>query len=681
MKVSFFVITLLFVIAFSAIFVHDADAASKSVIITQKCENIALHVFITNQDGKPIKNAKIFDGFRMEVLVTADESGFAIVPGDLQGDNLRAGGGSYVPTSFTAENCQPIEIEFEKSDQDIMIVHHHTWSNFDSTQEHGGGEYQYTEYTGNLIVGDIVNLSEHNLTDIRIAITTFGERLGTIESKSWHPMKKILRPGEASPFFAYMGGGFDNYSIKIDNYKGTSEMPVTPQVEISDVFIHKDDNSGVETLIVTCANTSLEKSDNLHLMMLGYSEDNLLQHAAVGESYLLEDRNTDTSNCVTDGKVSIPEFLPDAKIDRFEVFIIQNDVNRFYYDVQEMNQFTNLNAYENVPNYYTQTAVYSNYFPDSLTPNYINIDNLKVYSEKLREIEKSKTDTVNLPNDSDNSIQEIPVWIKNNAGWWANDKIDDDTFVSGVKYLIESQIIVLDDFSSSSISNSTGIPSWIKTIADLWSQEMLTDVEFMNAIKFLVENGVIIIEDHNIDYVTEQQDFVSFRGEKIETFVELRERERLKIIKIISPDNYCSDCTHETDTIFETAKPKGGIVILPFLPFGEYYVELNNFKEKIIVDENGHTSQILQTILDDGMVLCLGMFITLEECQHHKSYESKQPTSTGEKQDCNPSYPDFCIPPPPPDLDCKDIPQKRFTVLQPDPHRFDGDKDGIGCES
>ena len=49
--------------------------------------------------------------------------------------------------------------------------------------------------------------------------------------------------------------------------------------------------------------------------------------------------------------------------------------------------------------------------------------------------------------------------------------------------------------------------------------------------------------------------------------------------------------------------------------------------------------------------------------------------------DCDPSYPDFCIPSSPPDLDCKDIPQKKFTVLQPDPHRFDGDKNGIGCES
>lgn len=47
---------------------------------------------------------------------------------------------------------------------------------------------------------------------------------------------------------------------------------------------------------------------------------------------------------------------------------------------------------------------------------------------------------------------------------------------------------------------------------------------------------------------------------------------------------------------------------------------------------------------------------------------------------CDPSYPDVCIPPPPPDLDCADIPYRNFRVLPPDPHRFDGDRDGIGCE-
>jgi hypothetical protein len=48
---------------------------------------------------------------------------------------------------------------------------------------------------------------------------------------------------------------------------------------------------------------------------------------------------------------------------------------------------------------------------------------------------------------------------------------------------------------------------------------------------------------------------------------------------------------------------------------------------------------------------------------------------------CDPSYPDVCIPPNPPDLDCGDIPHRRFRVLPPDPHKFDGsDGDGIGCE-
>ena len=47
---------------------------------------------------------------------------------------------------------------------------------------------------------------------------------------------------------------------------------------------------------------------------------------------------------------------------------------------------------------------------------------------------------------------------------------------------------------------------------------------------------------------------------------------------------------------------------------------------------------------------------------------------------CDPSYPDFCIAPPPPPLNCDDIAQKNFRVSSPDPHGFDKDKDGIGCD-
>jgi hypothetical protein len=56
-------------------------------------------------------------------------------------------------------------------------------------------------------------------------------------------------------------------------------------------------------------------------------------------------------------------------------------------------------------------------------------------------------------------------------------------------------------------------------------------------------------------------------------------------------------------------------------------------------------------------------------------------TPTKPAANCDPSYPAVCIPPPPPDLDCKDIPDRRFKVAGADPHRFDSDRDGIGCES
>jgi hypothetical protein len=47
---------------------------------------------------------------------------------------------------------------------------------------------------------------------------------------------------------------------------------------------------------------------------------------------------------------------------------------------------------------------------------------------------------------------------------------------------------------------------------------------------------------------------------------------------------------------------------------------------------------------------------------------------------CDPSYPTVCIPPQPPDLDCGDIAFTNFQVNAPDPHGFDGDHDGVGCE-
>jgi len=41
----------------------------------------------------------------------------------------------------------------------------------------------------------------------------------------------------------------------------------------------------------------------------------------------------------------------------------------------------------------------------------------------------------------------IPDWIKNNAGWWADGTVDDTTFLNGIEFLIESDIIKISSES------------------------------------------------------------------------------------------------------------------------------------------------------------------------------------------------------------------------------------------
>lgn len=62
----------------------------------------------------------------------------------------------------------------------------------------------------------------------------------------------------------------------------------------------------------------------------------------------------------------------------------------------------------------------------------------------------------------------------------------------------------------------------------------------------------------------------------------------------------------------------------------------------------------------------------------HESTEAVPPVGGG---NCDPAYPTFCIPPPPPDLDCSEVSYTNFKVLPPDPDNFDSDGNGVGCES
>jgi len=76
------------------------------------------------------------------------------------------------------------------------------------------------------------------------------------------------------------------------------------------------------------------------------------------------------------------------------------------------------------------------------------------------------------------------------------------------------------------------------------------------------------------------------------------------------------------------------------------------------------------------VVLGISGFQTSSDSGQRQSGQSQQA-----QQQCDSSYPGVCIPPYPPDLDCGEIRYANFKVVGADPHGFDGDKDGIGCES
>ena len=94
------------------------------------------------------------------------------------------------------------------------------------------------------------------------------------------------------------------------------------------------------------------------------------------------------------------------------------------------------------------------------------------------------------------SAQEvsIPAWIKNNAGWWANDQIPDSTFVDGIEFLIEKEIIVIPDMPKASSEKAESIPAWIKNNAGWWANDQIDDKTFVNGIQHLIKVGIIIVE-------------------------------------------------------------------------------------------------------------------------------------------------------------------------------------------
>ena len=86
----------------------------------------------------------------------------------------------------------------------------------------------------------------------------------------------------------------------------------------------------------------------------------------------------------------------------------------------------------------------------------------------------------------------IPAWIKNNAEWWADDLIDDSSFVTGLQWLITNGIMTIPPTEQGAGSDDV-IPSWIKNNAGWWADGQIDDGSFVTGLQWLISNGIMTI--------------------------------------------------------------------------------------------------------------------------------------------------------------------------------------------
>lgn len=229
------------------------------------------------------------------------------------------------------------------------------------------------------------------------------------------------------------------------------------------------------------------------------------------------------------------------------------------------------------------------------------------------------------------------------------------------------------------------IPSWVRVLATWWEKGLISDEEFNNAIEYLAKKRIIQSKEN-------LQTLVKNCSGNARCFVGT-------VTQVIDGDTIKVDGKSIRFSLVNTPE------------YGEYgYVEARQFIERICqvgslatVDEDdlqteGSYGRIIaviycngvnlnESVLKQGHATIYSSFCSKSEFSS-KSWAQKygcgpktQEVKPSKQSSCDPSYPTVCIPSPPPDLDCGEIEFRNFKVLPPDPHRFDGDKDGIGCES
>jgi len=106
----------------------------------------------------------------------------------------------------------------------------------------------------------------------------------------------------------------------------------------------------------------------------------------------------------------------------------------------------------------------------------------------------------------------IPDWVKNTAGWWASEQIDDSAFLQGIQYLIKEEIIVVEIPTEIDSEDMEEVPGWVKNTVGWWAEDKIHDTTFVSGIQYLISKGIMVVEqeveaEESVEEVVEIKDF------------------------------------------------------------------------------------------------------------------------------------------------------------------------------
>ena len=182
--------------------------------------------------------------------------------------------------------------------------------------------------------------------------------------------------------------------------------------------------------------------------------------------------------------------------------------------------FGNLGEYKEALKYFERA--YEILPENHIVQSYYGFAEKTVGKYPYNEVEKPEVFTLDIPH-------SVPSWIKNTAGWWAEDKIPDEEFVKSLQFLIENKIIVIESTNKTQ-STMQSIPTWIKNTAEWWAEDKIPDEEFLKGINFLIDNGLLVIDIPDLNKMSEEEQQILDRNEW--EFARYLDR----IVKIVNED-------------------------------------------------------------------------------------------------------------------------------------------------